>query len=269
MKLILYILALVSICGAAALSMMNIEKHEEQLALTKAELIKVINKKKQVSTKEGELQDEETLRTQAKNQNNDLLADKDIKENDVKDNNKLSASFDDDLEELVGKKDKINAALAEIEKELKGEKVPLDKVEEFVTNLENTKKDLNKTNIALQEEVSIFSDAVKRNKGILTDFKESQLKRRKSLNANKVSSLITAVDNEWGFVVVKPHADAMIKQESNLLVIRGKRHIGRLTINAIEVEAGRVLANIDYSSMAPGMRIRPGDRVILSKANTQ
>ncbi len=98
MKLILYILALVSICGAAALSMMNIEKHEEQLALTKAELIKVINKKKQVSTKEGELQDEETLRTQAKNQNNDLLADKDIKENDVKDNNKLSASFDDDLE---------------------------------------------------------------------------------------------------------------------------------------------------------------------------
>ncbi len=123
--------------------------------------------------------------------------------------------------------------------------------------------------MAYQDEIGIFSDSVKRNNAVLADFKEAQLKRRKSLNANKVSSLITAVDNEWGFVVVKPHSDAMIKQESKLLVIRGNKHIGRLTINAIEVEAGRVLANIDYSSMAPGMRIRPGDRVILSKANTQ
>ena len=77
------------------------------------------------------------------------------------------------------------------------------------------------------------------------------------------------MDNEWGFVVLKPHADSMIRRESKLLVIRGNRHIGRLTINAIEVEAGRVLADIDYSSLAPGMRIRPGDRVIMSKSLTQ
>ena len=46
-------------------------------------------------------------------------------------------------------------------------------------------------------------------------------------------------------------------------------HIGRLNINAIEGDAGRVLANIDFSSIVSGMRIRPGDRVILSEPLTQ
>jgi len=269
MKLILYIVALVSIAAAAGFSMMNIGKHEEQLALTKTEEGKVRTKKVQVSAKEGELQDEEGLRAEAKELNNSLIADKGIKENDVKDNNKLSASFDDDLEELVGKKDEVQRAMDEIKKALEGESIPLDKVEAFVTGLEKDKKDLNKTNIGLQEEISVFSEAVKQNTAVLSDFKEAQIKRRKNLAANKVSSLITAVDNEWGFVVVKPHADAIIKPESKLVVIRGNKHIGRLTINAIEAEAGRILANIDYSSLASGMRICPGDRVILSQSLTQ
>ncbi len=115
----------------------------------------------------------------------------------------------------------------------------------------------------------MFTEAVEKNQATLSDFKQAQLRRRSNLNANGVSSLITAVDNEWGFVVVKPHADSKIKQDSKLLVIRGNRHIGRLSINAIEEEAGRVLANIDYSSIAPGMRIMPGDRVILSNPLTQ
>jgi len=104
---------------------------------------------------------------------------------------------------------------------------------------------------------------------VIEDFKKAQIKRRKNLNANKISSLITAVDNEWGFVVVKPHEGAVIRPESKLVVIRGNKHIGRLNINAIENEAGRVLANIDYSSLVRGMRIRPGDRVILSEPLTQ
>ncbi|MGJ8657483.1 MAG: hypothetical protein ACSHX6_13625 [Akkermansiaceae bacterium] len=269
MKLILYILALVSIGGAAALSMMNIDKHEEQLALTKTEEGKVRTKKKQVADKETELQDEQGLRDEAKDQNNSLIAEKGIKQNDVKANTKLSASFDDDLEELVSKKDEVQRAMDEIKKALDGENIPLDEVEQFVTGLENRKKDLNKTNVALQQEVSIFSTAVDENKAVLSDFSDAQAKRRKNLAANKVSSLITAVDNEWGFVVVKPHSDAVIKQESKLVVIRGNRHIGRLTINAIEDEGGRVLANIDYSSLASGMRIRPGDRVILNKPLTK
>lgn len=269
MKLILYILAIVSIGGAAYFSMQNIEKHEDQLAKTKKKHIDFKNKQIDVAKKEQQFRDEDALRQTESDTKNSLIADKGIKDTDLKQNIKLSASFDEDLAELVAKKDQINQTLAEIKKELEGEAVELDGVEEFVTGLEDKKKDLNKTNVALQEEIVVFTESVNRNQATLADFKQAQLKRRKNLNSNGVSSLITAVDNEWGFVVVKPHADSLIKQDSKLLVIRGNRHIGRLTINAIEKEAGRVLANIDYSSIAPGMRIIPGDRVILSKPLTQ
>lgn len=270
MKLILYILALVSIGVAATFSMLNIEKHEEQLALTKAKYTEVIKKKKQVADKEGQLQDEEALRAEAQDQNNQLIADRDtVKKPELDAQTKLSASFDDDLQELVGKKDEIQKAMDEIKKTLEGENIPLDQVEEFVTGLEDKKKDLNKTNIILQDEIEVFTESVAQNKAVLADFKDAQLKRRKNLASNRVSSLITAVDNEWGFVVIKPHSDAVIKQESQLVVIRGNRHIGRLSINAIEDEGGRVLANINYGSLAPGMRIRSGDRVILTQPLTK
>jgi len=208
MKLVVYIIALLAIIGAAALSMLNINDHQEQLAL------------------------------------------------------------DGDLEELLTKKEEINQAILEIERELVDINVPPSEIAGFVTDLENQKIDLNKRNVALNEEVAIFKGSVESNKSVIGDFKDAQIKRRKNLNANKVSSLITAVDNEWGFVVVKPHEGAQIRPESKLVVIRGNKHIGRLNINAIEGE-GRVLANIDYRSLVPGMKIRPGDRVILNEPLTQ
>jgi len=269
MKLVLYILALVAIGGAIFSSMNNIDMHQKQLDDTKAMENKVRIKKKEVEDMEAKFQSEEGFRVEAKKANNTLLADKDLREQDVRNFTKQSAGYDDDLNDLNAKKEKIQKVIAEIEKELEGQKIPLEEVESYVTNLENKKKDINKTNVALMDEIDVFTKAVKKNNSVLTDFKDAQLKRRNNLDANKVSSLITAVDNEWGFVVVKPHTNSMITQDSKLLVIRGSKHIGRLNINAIEGEAGRVLANIVYSSIAPGMRIRPGDRVILSKPLTK
>lgn len=269
MKLVVYIIALVAIIGAAAFSIQNINSHEEQLALTKEENRKVIAKRVDVEDRDKEREEEVALREEQENLKFDNQATRDQRVKDKKGQEVLSKKFNNDLEELLTEKERINQVIVEIERELKGINVPLEEIEGFVTNLEDKKKDLTKNNIALTEEVAIFKGAVEGNKSVIQDFKSSQLKRRKNLNANKVSSLITAVDNEWGFVVVKPHEGAMIKQDSKLVVIRGNKHIGRLNINAIEGDAGRVLANIDFASIVSGMRIRPGDRVILSEPLTQ
>lgn len=269
MKLIVYIIALVAICGAAFMSMQNISNHEEQLTLTKEGKVNVTKKKVQVANREEERKTEEGLRNEENERNRELIATEELKQKDKRDVTNQSEGFDADLERLLGEKEVINQTIAEIERELEGVNVPLDEVESFVTNLEDTKKDLNKTNIALLEETDEFTGFVANNKAVLTDFQVAQGKRRANLNANKISSLITAVDNEWGFVVVKPHEGAMIKSSSKLVVVRGNKHIGRLNINAIEGEAGRVLANIDYSSLVKGMKIRPGDRVILSEPLTR
>ena len=267
MKLVLYIIALVSIIGAAAFSSKNIGAHKEQLSATKDEEKKVIAKKVDVEDRELELKAEEDLRAEQEDLKNQNIATKELKENEERTQKRLSSGFDEELKELLTEKERINQVIIGIERELEGINVPLEEIEGFVTALENEKQDLENTNTALTQEVAIFKGSVEGNKSVIEDFKNAQIKRRNNLSANKVSSLITAVDNEWGFVVVKPHVGSLIKPESKLVVIRGNKHIGRLTINAIE--GGRILANIDYSSLVPGMRIRPGDRVILSQPVTQ
>jgi len=90
--------------------------------------------------------------------------------------------------------------------------------------------------------------------------------RVKSLRQNGLSSIITAVNSSWGFVIIKPHPNAIIDTDSNLIIVRGTQHIGRLNINA--VEANRVIADIDLDSLVSGARVRAGDRVILAKAKS-
>ena len=269
MKLVVYIIAILAIAGAAFLSKQNITSHEEQLTKTKEQNKKVIAKRVDVEDEDNERIAEVKLRDEQENINIENVETKRIRETDVKNETKLSGSFDDELETLLTEKERINQVIVEIERELQGINVPLEEIESFVTSKEDEKKSLTKRDIALKEEVAIFKGSVEANKSVIENFKASQIKRRNNLNANRISSLITAVDSEWGFVVVKPHEGAIIKPESKLVVIRGNKHIGRLTINAIENEAGRVLANIDYSSLVRGMRIRPGDRVILSEPITQ
>jgi len=268
MKLVLYIIALVAIIGAAAVSMLNIDKHQEQLDLTKAENTKLISKKVDVEDRDEERITEEGLRDAQLTLKDENTTKKELRQKDERDQQKLSANLKAQVEDLLKEKADINATIEGVKQALGGLGVPIEEIAGVVEERENEKKDLENANTALGEQVAIFKGSVEGNKTVISDFKNAQIKRRNNLNANKVSSLITAVDNEWGFVVVKPHEGSLIKPESKLIVIRGNKHIGRLSINAIEGE-GRVLANIDYSSLVRGMKIRPGDRVILSEPVTQ
>jgi len=54
MKLVVYIIALLAIAGAAFFSKQNIDSHEEQLSLTKEENRKVIAKRVDVADKDAE-----------------------------------------------------------------------------------------------------------------------------------------------------------------------------------------------------------------------
>jgi hypothetical protein len=51
-----------------------------------------------------------------------------------------------------------------------------------------------------------------------------------------------------------------------LIVKRGADFIGKVNINAIEGK--RIIADIDYRSMKPGMVVQAGDSVILAKPVT-
>lgn len=115
--------------------------------------------------------------------------------------------------------------------------------------------------VAIEEAQVVLEETTKK----FNDLAEKDRKRNASLSQNSISSLITAVDGEWGFVVIKPHPRAEIEADSSLIVVRGQQPLGRLSIDSIE--SGRVVANVIMSSMPAGARIRPGDRVILAEPN--
>ena len=82
-----------------------------------------------------------------------------------------------------------------------------------------------------------------------------------------MESVITAVDQNWGFVVIGAGAKTGFTPQTVLLVKRDGKLIGKVRPTAIEPT--QTIADIVTDSMAPGVRLQPGDRVILAKTETR
>lgn len=85
--------------------------------------------------------------------------------------------------------------------------------------------------------------------------------RKKGFDRNSLSARVVAVNRDWGFVVVDAGQARGITQSSKLLVTRGSQTVGKLSI--VSVQDSRTIANILPDTLAKGMEIAPGDRVIL------
>lgn len=84
--------------------------------------------------------------------------------------------------------------------------------------------------------------------------------RKKGFDRNSLSARVVAVNKDWGFVVVDAGQARGVTQSSKLLVVRGTQTVGKLSI--VTVQDGRTIANILPDTLAQGMEIAPGDRVI-------
>jgi hypothetical protein len=87
--------------------------------------------------------------------------------------------------------------------------------------------------------------------------------RNRRIASNAMEARITAVNQEWGFLVIGAGSNSGFTPQTVLLVKRDGRLIGKVTPSA--VEPTQTIAEIDLESLAPGVRIQPGDRVILAK----
>ncbi len=85
--------------------------------------------------------------------------------------------------------------------------------------------------------------------------------RKKSFERNSMTFKVLAVNADWGFVVINGGDKEGISPDTKLLVIRGTRTVGKLSILA--VQGDKTIANVLTESLAPGMTPAPGDKVIL------
>ena len=86
------------------------------------------------------------------------------------------------------------------------------------------------------------------------------------IRRNAMESVVTAVNDDWGFVIIGAGSNTGFTPQTKLIIKREGRMIGEVKPSSIE--PSQTIAEIDQDSIAPGVRIQPGDRVILSEPAT-
>lgn len=161
--------------------------------------------------------------------------------------------------------DESMAKVGEILKDLGGD-VTFDNLPSKVKEIEDTKVAQEKK----AEELSVLvaeatkkRDAQKAEEARLADAKA---KRDTRIRRNSMEAIITQVNQEWGFVLVGAGSNTGFTPQTKLLVERDGRMIGK--IQPTSIEPTQTIADIDFDSLGAGVRLQPGDRVILSEPAT-
>lgn len=89
------------------------------------------------------------------------------------------------------------------------------------------------------------------------------IERSSRIRRNSMEASVTAVSPDWGFAVIGAGANSGFTPQTELLVQRDGKQIARAKPS--KIEPTQTIVEIDLTSMASGVRVQPGDRVILAK----
>lgn len=264
MKAIFYALALLVTGAAAFFSYQNVgkyqvQKEEKELTIGKND---ELTKKK---TKQDDALNQEKLALETANRDRES-----VKQsiNSLQSKGKALvreiAALDATLEEQKAKfadleksKEKVN----EIAKDANVqsiEEIPAEVAKLEAEKLSKTKEleELNTGNESLEKSVATNQEQISR-------LAERDASRDSRIRRNAMESVVTAVNEDWGFVIIGAGSNTGFTPQTKLLVKRDGRLIGMVKPSSIE--PSQVVAEIDPDSIAPGVRIQPGDRVILGE----
>ena len=170
------------------------------------------------------------------------------------------------LEDQQVKLDELNKAVEEVMKILGEEGVTLEELPNKIQEIRNRKKDLTDQFTKLEEDVARAEKSLAKNQDELSRLRKRKVARAERIRRNTMEAVITGVNNDWGFVIVGAGSKDGFTPQTTVLVKRQGRVIAELKPTSIE--PNQTIFEIDYDSMAPGVRLRPGDRVFLSEPQT-
>ena len=157
----------------------------------------------------------------------------------------------------------IDEEIAEAEKavETMREKFPgvtlenvADTLKKFESDLDDAKKELT---VKLAE-IDIVSKKVAANQTRIEKAKQVQADRLASITRNALVGSVTAVNGDWGFVVVNIGKDQGVENDAELIVKRGERRIATLKI--VSIQPGLTVADINQKDISGD--VVQGDSVI-------
>ncbi|MCP5534968.1 MAG: hypothetical protein H7A51_01905 [Akkermansiaceae bacterium] len=268
MKAILYVIAIAAIGAGGWFSYETMNKftqlkadREELDSNNKNRSASIVDTKKKAKVMETE-------RDAAKSKLADTEAELDTSESNLKLSKREAATWQSKIAEQDEKLEEIQALITSIKNAFKelGEDIQLDQVPGLVKQLEDDLKEANRKLEELQSLAGAADKRVATNNAQIKDLSERIAKRAARIAGNSAEGTITAINHDWGFAIVNVPSNMPVDESSKLLIKRGTSFIGNLKINAIE--GSRIVADVDYKSMSPGMVAQPGDVVVLAKPVT-
>lgn len=264
MKAILYILAL-AVTGATLFfsnQVLTKFKEEQDTRLQTNDLNRRVSK--EGDNKLEDLNNEKQVLTEAKNEKATLEASIEKLRSDERQLTREIAELDAEIEgqnEKFAQLDEVRVKIEEAFKNIGGgvtlANIP-EKMKEIETERDNKKRQL----AELETNVEGAQKVVDGNHADIASLAEREANRNKRFRTNAMQSVVTAVNNDWGFVVIGAGSNTGFTPQTRLLVQRGGRLIGEVKPSSIE--PSQTIAEIDEDTLAPGARIQPGDTVILA-----
>ena len=141
--------------------------------------------------------------------------------------------------------------------------------EEILARNEELKKE-NDAKVSEIEQISKEADVAKKSaaesESLITRLKQQQSTRARAITLASKTGTISAVNADFGFVIVNLGQNQGVTNESRLLVKRGNQLIGKLKI--VQIYGSTTVADIDTKSITAGFAIQPGDEVVFENSPT-
>jgi hypothetical protein len=244
-------------------------EHTNKFGILQADRLATIEKRDKTSAfaeaKEKELKDERAVLAEAKNQ-------QDILTQSIAALKSTGSQLQRDVAELDATLDTQKEEFAELERTMNevreilaglGDDITFDNLTEKIEQID---EDKNKRLTRIEELETLLDGAeavLSKNKEELDRLVQRKISRDARIGRNAMEAVITSVSQDWGFVVIGAGSNSGFTPQTSLIIQRDGRIIGRIRPSSIEPT--QTIAEIDFDSLATGVRLQAGDRAILEK----
>jgi uncharacterized phage infection (PIP) family protein YhgE len=165
---------------------------------------------------------------------------------------------EDEFTELNKTREEVSAIVKNL-----GEDITLENLGDKIKEIDEGLKAKQARVEELETLTQAASKALATNRAEIDRLVKREIDRNARVGLNSMEAVVTAVNQDWGFLVIGAGSNSGFTPQTSLLVQRDGRLLGRVTPSAIE--PNQTIAEIDFKSISAGVRIQPGDRVILAK----
>ncbi len=175
-----------------------------------------------------------------------------------------ASSIDAKITEQQAQIDELNQLVAGLKQELAPLNIDItlgtigDALKGLQTSLEERQKKDQELDKLLEDDEKMLADK----RAEIDGYNKRIQARDLRMERNEVEARVTAVNHDWGFLVIGAGSNSGFAPDTSLLIKRDGRYIA--TVRPTAIEQTQTIADIDLKSLVPGVRIQPGDQVMLA-----